>query len=183
MELADDLRRIADTAVRYADDGEELTGILAAEPAETVRVYLCSYGAGDERRWLALDADGRPVERRTLVRDTVSIAALCELAEESAGGGDLEELSAQLVAVREAEAPDGVEEAEEAARALQDVIGAGPHVATHARLDELGQATRRLEVALGEGGGSPFAAAMKAAMLTIDALTDDVERNYKRSLG
>jgi hypothetical protein len=182
VELTDDLRRIADTAVRYADDGEELTGILAAEPAEAIRVYLCSYGLGEERRWLALDADGRPVERRSILRDAVSIAALCELAEESAGGGDLDDLTDQLVTVRDAEAPEGVEEAEEAARALQDVIGTGPHVATHARLDELGQATRRLEVALGEGGGSPFAEAMKAAMLSIDALTDDVERKYKRGL-
>jgi len=180
--LIDDLRRIADSAVRYADDGEELIGILAAEPAAGIRVYLCSYGPGEERRWLALDGDARPVEQRSLLRDAVSIAALCELAEESAGGGDLDELTAELVAVRETEAPEGVEEAEEAARALQDVIGDGPHVATHARLDELGQATRRLEVALGEGGGSPFAEAMKAAMLTIDALNDDVERNYKRSL-
>jgi hypothetical protein len=177
--LTDDLRRVADAAVRYADAGEDVTGIIAAEPADDARVYLCSYRLGSERRWLAFDEDGRPVETRSLVRDTVSIAALCELAEESAGGDDLDELASQLVAIRLTEAPDGVGEAEEAVRALQHVIGAGPQVATRARLDELGEATRRLEVALGEGGGSPFAEAMKAAMGSVEALTDDVERNYK----
>jgi hypothetical protein len=182
MALTEDLRRAADAAVRHADAGEDLTGIIAAEPAEGVRVYLCSYGQGAARRWLAVDDDGRPLESRSLVRDTVSIAALCELAEESAGGGDLDELASQLVAIRITEAPDGAAEAEEAVRALQRVIGAGPQVATRARLDELGEAARRLELALGEGSRSPFAEAMGAAMGPVEVLTDDVERTYKREL-
>ncbi len=33
-----------------------------------------------------LDADAKPVDDRTLVKDAVSIAALCELAEEAGGG-------------------------------------------------------------------------------------------------
>jgi len=180
--LTDDLRRVADAAVRYAEAGEDLSGIIAAEPAEGVRVYLCAYTLDGARSWLAVDDEGRPVESRSLVRDTVSIAALCELAEETAGGGDLDELAAQLVSLRITEAPVGIEEAEEAVRSLQRTIGGEPQVATPRRLDELGQATRRLEQALADEPASPFAEAMKAAMASIEALTAEVERNYKREL-
>ena len=71
--------------MRYIREGEELTGIVPAEPATGVRVYLCVYVLDGERSWLVLDGDGAPVESRALVRQTVSIAALCELAEEAAG--------------------------------------------------------------------------------------------------
>jgi hypothetical protein len=80
-----DLRRAADRAVAYAADGEELVGIVPAEPASGLRLYVCAYGGGEESTWLVLDATGVPVEERTLVRDAVSIAALCEVAEEAAG--------------------------------------------------------------------------------------------------
>jgi hypothetical protein len=82
-----ELRRIAEAAVAYAADGEELAGIVPAEPSRGVRVYLCAYRQGEETAWLVLDADGAPVEDRSLVRDAVSIAALWELANEL-GGGD-----------------------------------------------------------------------------------------------
>ena len=49
-------------------------------------------------------------------------------------------------------------------------------------LDAVGEATRRLEEALGEGPGSPFVEAMKAATTTVDALVRDVEAHYKRPL-
>ncbi len=85
MALEDDLRRIADSAVVYAADGEEVVGIVPAEPASGLRLYVCAYGHEDESTWLVLDATGVPVEERALVRDAVSIAALCEVAEEAAG--------------------------------------------------------------------------------------------------
>ena len=69
----------------YAADGEELVGIVPAEPANGLRLYVCAYGREDEATWLVLDATGVPVEERSLVRDAVSIAALCEVAEEAAG--------------------------------------------------------------------------------------------------
>jgi hypothetical protein len=53
-----------------------------------VRVYLCAFEAGEERSWLALDAGGQPVADRSLLRDAVSIAALCELADELSGKPD-----------------------------------------------------------------------------------------------
>jgi hypothetical protein len=88
MALDQELRRIAEVAVTYCRDREELTGIIPAEPAVAVRVYLCAYRDGEETGWLVLRADGSPVEERSLVRDAVSIAALYELAEEAAGSTD-----------------------------------------------------------------------------------------------
>ena len=85
MALDQELRRIAEVAVTYCRDGEELVGIVPAEPALGVRVYLCAYRDGEETSWLVLNADASPVEDRSLVRDAVSIAALYELAEEVAG--------------------------------------------------------------------------------------------------
>jgi hypothetical protein len=85
VELERELRRIADAAVRHAADGEELTGIVPAEPGSGVRAYVCAFSDGDETSWLVLDSEGAPVEDRTLVRDAVSIAALYELAEEATG--------------------------------------------------------------------------------------------------
>jgi hypothetical protein len=85
VELERELRRIADAAIRHAAEGEELTGIVPAEPGSGVRAYVCAFTEGDETSWLVLDAEGRPVEDRSLVRDAVSIAALYELAEEATG--------------------------------------------------------------------------------------------------
>jgi hypothetical protein len=56
-------------------------------------------------------------------------------------------------------------------------------VASSAYLDAIGSASRRLEQALDESGGSPFAAAMQAALGSVEELTEDVERNYKLPLG
>ncbi len=98
-------------------------------------------------------------------------------------GGDLDELRAQLAAVRVAENPPGIEEAEAAALELQQLLGAPPRLATPARLDEIGAATRRLEQALaGTAQGSPFAAAMKAAGDVVESLWGDVERSYRATL-
>jgi hypothetical protein len=183
--LTEDLRRIADAAVRYAEDGEALTGIVPAEPSSGARAYLCAYrGEGGATAWLVLDEQGLPVDSRARVREVLSIAALCEVAEEVAGGGDLDELRSQLVALRMTENPHGIEEAEEAALALQTTIGGTPRLASPAHLDAVGSATLRLERILSAEatGGSPFAAAMKQATSTVEELSKDVESNYKRPL-
>jgi hypothetical protein len=180
--LAEDLERVAGVASGFVGEGEELAGILVAEPSPGRRIYVCAYDRGGARSWLALDADGRPLARRVDVRDAVSIAALCELAVETAGGGDLEELRSQLLALRLRENPPGVEEAEEAALELERTIGSGPRVASPAYLDAVGSATLRLEDALGQDNGSPFAAAMKQAMGAVESLAAEVEANYKGPL-
>jgi hypothetical protein len=182
MALADDLERVA-TAAATSGDGERLSGILPTEAATGRRVYVCAFEtAGGERSWLALDGDGRPVVDRRDVRDAVSIAALCEVAEEVAFPGDLDELRAQLVALRITEAPEGIDEAEAAARELQHVLGTPPHLATARRLDAIGQAARRLETALDPTSASPFTAAMRGAADVADALWADVERAYRGEL-
>jgi phytoene/squalene synthetase len=85
MALEAELRRIAEAADGYAAEGEELAGIVPAEPRSDVRVYVCAFRDGEETSWLVLDARGSAVEDRAVVRDSVSIAGLVELAEEAAG--------------------------------------------------------------------------------------------------
>jgi hypothetical protein len=182
--LAAEIAGLRRLARRHAADGEELVGVIPAEPSNGVRVYLCAYARGDrqERAWLALDPAGEPIADRTLVRDAVSIAAMCELAEESAGGGDVGDLRARLVELRLAENPEGIEEAEVAAAKLQEAIASAPRVASVSYLDALGKATGRLEAALGAPGASPFAEAMKSGLAAAEDLAAEVERSYKGSL-
>jgi hypothetical protein len=181
MAVVDDVGRIADAAAALAAEGERVAGVLVSEPLGR-RVYLVAFEVGESRTWLALDDEGRPLSERRLVREAASLAALCEVAEESAAGGDLQHLRARLAEIREAESPEGIEEAEEAAAALAEALQPGPRVASGAYLDALGTAVQRLEQALGEGGGSPFAAALRSAAPAVEELTDDVERNHKLPL-
>jgi hypothetical protein len=183
VSLSDDLERIVVPAASFAAPGERVTGILAAEPLGAGRVYLCAYeSANGEPTWLALDDLGAPVESRRLVHDAASLAALCEVADETAGGGDVAELRATLADLREREAPIGIEEAEQAALELEQAIQPEPRLATTAYLDALGVASRRLERALGEEAGSPFAAALQQAMAAVEELAAEVERQYKGPL-
>jgi len=180
--LAAEIERAREAALRFANEGEELVGVIPAEPAPGGRVYLCAYARGEERRWLGVDEAGEPVAERRRLRDAVSIAAMCELAEETAGGGDLGELRARLVEIRLTENPDGIEDAEVAAAELQGTIQEAPRVASLAYLDAIGLAAARLEQALG-GHGSPFAEAMKIGMGAAEELTAEVEKGYKAPLG
>jgi hypothetical protein len=181
--LPEELARIATAAAAHAEEGESLTGVVAAEPVGGERVYLCSFERGEIRTWLALDETGEPVAGEALVREAAAIAALCEVSEETAGGGHLEELRAQLVTLRLTEAPDGIEEAEAAALELEQIVGAPPRVASVDYLDAVGAAVRRLEQTLGETGQSPFAAAMQQALGVADDFADDVVAQHKLRLG
>jgi hypothetical protein len=89
--LSDDVARMASAARRYAAADEKVTAVLAVEPDGAERVYLCAFEAADgTQTWLVLDEAGTPVTNRKLVRDT--IAALCEIAEESIDGDGFGEL-------------------------------------------------------------------------------------------
>jgi hypothetical protein len=182
MVLAEELAAAAEAAVGYLEPGEELAGILAAEPSPGVRVYVCAYGGPDGLSWLALDGGGAAIGDRALVRDAVAIVGLCELAEENAGGGDLATLQARLGEVRESARPEGIEAAREAAAALASTIAPEPRLASPAYLDAIGTAAAQLERAMGEIGSSPFAQAMQAGSGAVDELAQDVERKYKRPL-
>ena len=182
MALDEEIARIAEAAAAFAGLGETLAGVVAAAPLGQ-RVYLCAFAAAEGQTWLALDEAGAPIAELRLVREAASLAALCEIAEESAGGGDLPALRARLAELRETEAPAGIEDAEEAAAALEATIEPEPRLARHDYLDALGAASRRLEQALGQDAGSPFAAALQSAVPVVEGLTADVERNYKLPLG
>jgi hypothetical protein len=181
MTVAEDVGRIASAAAGFAEPGEKLTGVLVAETLGR-RVYLCAFESAKGHAWLALDGEAAPLTERRLVGEAASLAALCEVAEESAGGGHLADLRIRLAELRETDRPLGIEEAEAAAATLADTLQLEPRVASSAYLDAIGSASRRLEQALGESGASPFAAAMQAALGSVEELTADVERNYKLPL-
>jgi hypothetical protein len=178
MGLEEEIADARARAAGYVEEGEELVGVVPAGPAGT-RIYLCAYQRDGVESWLAFDREGTPVAARPLVRDAVSIAALCELAEESAGGGDLTQLRASLAELRKTEAPEGIEAAEDAARELEEAILPPPRLATIEYLDTIGRAAGKLEEALGESGSSPFAAAMKNGLAAAEELAARVEGSYK----
>jgi hypothetical protein len=178
MGLEEDLVRIAGAATAHGD----VTAVLAAEPASGMRRYLVALGEDVERRWLVLDDAGAVVTLRDEIRDTASIVAMCELAEDLAGGGDLEQLRVELARVRIVEQPPGIAEAEEAALGLERALGAPPRLATPAFLDAVGAATVALERALGETS-SPFSAAIRGATGAVDEFVREVERDYAAELG
>jgi hypothetical protein len=83
--LVEDVGRIAAAAAARAGSGEEMVAVLPIEPLGGERLYLCAFEEPDGlRSWLALDERGDPVTDRKRVRDAASIAALVEVAEESA---------------------------------------------------------------------------------------------------
>lgn len=169
-------------AAEQAGDGEEVAAVIPAD-ASVGRVYLCAYRNGrEETSWLLLDAEGAPIEDRAAVRDAASLVALVEVAEDSAGGGTLDELRSQLVGLRLTENPPGLDEAVAAVDELERTIEAPPRVASTEYLERVGAAARKLEEALGSGPGSPFAAAMKSAAGAVQQLTADVEAHYRQSL-
>src|SRR5581483_1371567 len=174
MGLQDDLERIAAAASTHG----EVTGVLAAEPAGSGRVYLVALGEEESHRWLLLDADGNLVTQRAAVREAASIVAMCELAGDVAGGGDLPGLRAHLQRLREGEGADAdLAAAEDAARELQRAVGEPPRVAAPGYLDAVGEATLALERALGDVA-SPFASALRAGTGAVEEFVREVEGSY-----
>ena len=84
MTVAEDVARIAGAAAGFAAPAEELAGVLVAETLGR-RIYLCAFESAEGHSWLALADDAAPVTEARLVREAASLAALCEVAEESAG--------------------------------------------------------------------------------------------------
>ena len=182
MTLADYLERAASLAAEHAPEAR-VSAVLATEPEPERRVYVVALDEPDGfRSWLAVRADGSAVTSRADLREAVSIAALCELASEAAGGGDLAALLARLAELREREAPAGLEDAEDAARALAAVVAQPPQLASPARLDAIGQAARRLERELDPLSPSPFSAALRSAENAVAELQREIEAGYRLPL-
>lgn len=183
MQLVDELERIAAAARSHAAPSEDLAVVIPAEPVHGVLVYLCAFESPAGRSWIGLDVEGAPVIDRGLVHDAVTIAALCELAEESAAGGDIDELRGrldELVRCEGAESSGGVSAA---LTELEAALAEPPRLASPAYLDRIGLAARRLEQAFGETGASPFAQALKQGAIAVEGLTVEVESTYKLPLG
>jgi hypothetical protein len=90
--LSDDVSRIADAAAHHAASGEVLAAVIAVEPASGERLYVCAYETPDgTTAWLVFDDAGEPVTERQLIRDAASIAALVEVAEETADAAAAED--------------------------------------------------------------------------------------------
>ncbi len=180
MALADDLERIAGLAAAHAEAGDTVSGILATEPSPGARVYVCSLdGADGYRSWLAVRDDGSAVTGRGELREAVSIAALCEVAAEAAGGGDVAGLVASLEELREREAPEGIDGAIAAARALADVVGERH---SSRRLPVSTRSARRRASSSASSiptGASPFAAALRSAQGAVQELQREVEAGYR----
>jgi len=180
VSLADDIERVASLASAHAAPGDEVSGVIPTEPISGGLVYLCAFDDVDGRRsWLAVRDDGSPVASRVELREAVSIAALCEVATDAAGGGDLDQLIQRLEELRTTEAPEGIEAAVEAARELRDVLAVPPQLATPRRLDEIGAATKRLERELDPMAASPFTAAMKGSQDAVGELQREIEAGYR----
>jgi hypothetical protein len=182
MELRDELELVGARAAELADEGETVAGVIPAH-SSLGRLYVCAYRDADERTsWLVLDSAGEPVVDRAAVRDAASLVALVELAEDSAGGGELDELRSRLVGLQLTENPPGIDDAIEAVDELERAVGAPPRVASTEQLERIGAAARKLEEVLGSGPGSPFAAAMKSGAGAVQEFAADVEANYRLQL-
>src|SRR4051794_41801103 len=82
MGLEEDLERIAGAAAAHG----QVTGVLAAEPASSLRRYLVAFG-DEGRRWLGLDDAGAVVTGRGEGRRNAAIVARCAPPAGLAGGG------------------------------------------------------------------------------------------------
>lgn len=185
-DLGQQLERVAAAALAWAAPDETIVAVIPSEPDPGLLVFLVAFetlGAPDTpRTWVALDGDAQPVVAWSTVRGAVAIAAMCEVAEEVGGGGDLDEFRSQLVGLRLIENPPGIDEALAAIGELERALGRSPRIASPGYLDGVGTAVRSLERALGEQGQSPFTEAMKQAPSAIEALTREVEAGLKTRL-
>ena len=109
------------------------------------RVYLCSLdGADATRAWIGVRDGSAAVTSRAEVRAAVSIAALCEVAVDTAGRRRHRRPDCELADLRMREAPEGIEDAEAAARAARGSRRASSaRLAGAARRDRLGDAPAR----------------------------------------
>ena len=84
MALQHDLAAAAERAAAFAAEGEHVDAVLAVEPSVGRRVYLSAYAGASGRSWLLLDDDSA-VTNRSVVREAVALAALCEVVGEAIG--------------------------------------------------------------------------------------------------
>src|SRR6185312_2916182 len=95
MASEDQLLAAAAAAKPFATAGEEVVGVVLADPFERGLVFLCALGpagpdddAGDddvpELGWIAVDGDGLALSDARRVQEAAMLVALCETAEAAA---------------------------------------------------------------------------------------------------
>ena len=183
MASEDQLLAAAAAAKPFAAAGEEVVGVLVADPFDRGLVYLCALGPPPEDDdlddddipelgWIAVDGDGLALADARRVQEAAMLAALCETAEEAALVPDAPEIAG---AAERALALAGEERADlraalaaaHAAALAAAGHGDGLRVARTGYVDELADAARGLSasaLALQERGSA------LSAGLTGDAL-------------
>jgi len=155
--LVEHLEQAHAAASGHAAPGEEVVGVLPAEPGTGERVYVLAFASPDETlSYLAIDSRHEPIRDRQLVRDAATILALSERAEEASGammGAELIERFAgaaeRLDELGEAAGAAACRTALQALRELE-AVAAGPRVASPVFLDSVAYAAADVGAALGE---------------------------------
>src|SRR5712671_4365428 len=120
MASEDQLLAAAAAAKPFAAAGEQVVGVLVADPFDRGLVYLCALGppAEDEDLdddevpelgWIAVDTDGLALADARRVQEAAMLAALCETAEEAAlvpDAAEIAEAAERALALAGEERPD-----------------------------------------------------------------------------
>jgi hypothetical protein len=155
--LVDRLEEAHAVAAVHAAPGEEVVGVLPAEPGTGERVYVLAFSSQDETlSYLAIDSRHEPIRDRQLVRDAATILALSERAEEASGammsGELIERFASTAQQLRELGEEAGAAACRVALEALRELetAAAGPRVASPVFLDSVAYAAADVGAALGE---------------------------------
>jgi hypothetical protein len=160
MASEDQLLAAAAAAKPFAAAGEEVVGVLVADPFDHGLVFLCALGPpaeddeGDpddvpELGWIAVDGDGLALGDDRRVQEAAMLAALCETAEEAALVPDaaaIAESAERALALAGSEPP----ELRAALAAVRDgalasaAFGDGLRVARTGYVDQLADAARAI---------------------------------------
>jgi len=158
MASEDQLLAAAAAAKPFATAGEQVVGVLVADPFDRGLVYLCALGppAEDdldddvpELGWIAVDADGLALAETRRVQEAAMLAALCETAEEAAlvpDAAEIAEAAERALALAGEERADlrAALDAAHVAALAAAAHGDGLRVARTGYVDELAAAARGL---------------------------------------
>ncbi|HEY3612497.1 MAG TPA: hypothetical protein VGK92_02275 [Gaiellales bacterium] len=166
MASEDQLLAAAAAAKPFATAGEEVVGVLVADPFDHGLVFLCALGPpaedddGDpdevpELGWIAVDGDGLALGDDRRVQEAAMLAALCETAEEAAlvpDAAEIAESAERALALAGGERPEltaALEATREGALAAA-AFGDGLRVARTGYVDQLADAARAIAAATQE---------------------------------
>ena len=159
MASEDQLLAAAAAAKPFATAGEQVVGVLVADPFDRGFVYLCALGPPAEDEdfddevpelgWVAVDAEGVALAETRRVQEAAMLAALCETAEEAAlvpDAAEIAEAAERALALAGEERADlrAALDAAHVAALAAAAHGDGLRVARTGYVDELAAAARGL---------------------------------------